>query len=77
MKFHVFPTGFEVHFYFKRKYIHHAEQLFPRRVSDFYITMEAFQPAETVTRMQWRQQAKHTRARPANLRFRMLCLGAY
>lgn len=48
MKFNVFPTGFEVQFYFKRKYIHHAEQLFPRRVSDFYITMEAFQPAETV-----------------------------
>lgn len=48
MKLHVFPTGFEVQLHFKRKYIHHAEQLFPRRLSDYYITMEAFQPAETV-----------------------------
>lgn len=44
----MFPTGFEVQLHFKGKYIHHAEQLFPHRLSDYYITMEAFQPAETV-----------------------------
>lgn len=30
-----------------------------------------------ITRMQWQHQMKHTLARPANLRFRMLCLGTY